>query len=111
MDGNDILMLKVFIADLSQFTNAQNSVKRCTTIEPTEGLPYFPQPDLKLTKMFLLLLLLFVLLFQWGDGAFLNCLFWPQEAAKMYENLDKWEEAVDIYIAGGEWEKVRINTF
>jgi len=29
------------------------------------------------------------------------------DAAKMLENLDKWEEAVDVYIQGHEWEKAQ----
>ncbi len=31
----------------------------------------------------------------------------PQEAAKLFENLEMWEDAVDVYIAGADWEKVR----
>eukprot|EP00667_Euglena_gracilis_P000220 EG_transcript_220 len=30
-----------------------------------------------------------------------------KEAAKLFEDLERWEEAVDMYIAGGEWEKAQ----
>ena len=30
-----------------------------------------------------------------------------KDAAKMFENMDKWEEAVDMYVQGGEWEKAQ----